>query len=152
MKLFWLILNALLLFQLIQADSISSDSDKIECPTYPPGEEIGEECPIEFDNNGYCSYSKDEGTQTWAGNTCDACAYGKSYIPGECSGEKVYCDTYANPPSNCNETQDPVCGFYSNEPFNQNAVFYMVGTFLNGCIACMARVPYFVRGKCINYK
>jgi len=160
MELLLLIFNAVLLFQPFQADSINSDSNKIKCPIYPPGDEAGEECPIEFDNNGdnngYCSYSTEEGTgketQTWAGNTCDACVGADYYIPGECPGEKVYCDPYANPPSNCTETHDPVCGFYSNNPFNYNAVFYTVGTFLNACVACQARVPYYVRGKCLTEK
>jgi len=153
MKALFLILQALLLFQSGLTQTTESDSGKVDCPTFPPGVNIGYQCPFDFDGNGYCSYSTDANggeTQTWAGNTCDACSTGDYYIPGECPGDKVYCDTYANPPENCSDKSDPVCGYYSNVPYGDNAEYYVVGTFMNACTACQVQVNYYVKGKCIN--
>jgi len=154
MKALLSIILALFLIQLILTQSTEESSGRVDCPVYPPGVTIGIQCPFDFEGDGYCSYSKNEETgeytQTWAGNTCDACSTAEYYIPGQCPGDKVYCDTYANAPPNCDENNDPACGYYSNEPWNDDGEFYPVGTFVNECTACQAKVTYYTRGKCVT--
>lgn len=73
-------------------------------------------------------------------NACTACADETSlyYIEGECTGNKVYCDTKAQPEF-CTLEYNPVCAYTADGSFTAG----------NKCAACAdIDVKYYVVGEC----
>jgi len=119
---------------------------KLRCPR---PNTLQKQCPSDFEDKGYCSYSKDAQTgmtiETYTANKCSACQDAQAYSQGECKGKKVFCDIYNDPPTICSSVEESVCGFDQSD---EGDLIAKVGTFRNGCFACQAQVDYYVRGNC----